>query len=148
MAGCATSACAMRRPSVNSSEKTPSGIPVCAAASRIAEPDISAVPKCDEWAFTTTGHPAAYADAVSPPATENASGKLLAQKTATGPKGRSIERKSCFGRGFRSGSAVSMRASTHEPSSTMPAKNRSWKQVRPNSPRTRPSGSADSAITR
>lgn len=33
-----------------------------------------------------TGLPAAKADAVSPPATENPSGKLLAQKTATGPE--------------------------------------------------------------
>ena len=41
--------------------------------------------------MTTTGFPAARADAVSPPATENARGKLLAPNTATGPIGRSIE---------------------------------------------------------
>ena len=35
--------------------------------------------------MATTGHPAARAEAVSPPATEKASGKLLAPKTATGP---------------------------------------------------------------
>ena len=37
--------------------------------------------------MTTTGHPAASADAVSPPAVEKASGKLDAPKTATGPIG-------------------------------------------------------------
>ena len=35
-------------------------------------------------AFTTTGQPAAKAEAVSPPATENASGKLLAPKYGDG----------------------------------------------------------------
>ena len=39
------------------------------------------VPGCASCAFTTTGQPAAKAEAVSPPATENANGKLLAPKT-------------------------------------------------------------------
>jgi hypothetical protein len=33
---------------------------------------------CPGWALTMTGQPAAHADAVSPPATEKANGKLLA----------------------------------------------------------------------
>ena len=53
--------------------------------------------------FNATGQPAASADAVSPPATENARGKLLAQNTATGPSGTDIERMSGFGSGWRSG---------------------------------------------
>ena len=44
--------------------------------------DVRGWPSC---ALTTTGQPAASADAVSPPATENANGKLLAANTATGP---------------------------------------------------------------
>ena len=43
-------------------------------------------------ALTTTGQPAASAEAVSPPATENANGKLDAANTATGPTGRLIRR--------------------------------------------------------
>jgi len=79
-------------------------------------PTISLVPGCAECAFTITGFPAASADAVSPPATENASGKLLDPNTATGPSGRSTERISALGSGVRCGSAGSMRAFTHEPS--------------------------------
>ena len=44
-----------------------------------------------------TGQPAARADAVSPPATENANGKFEAENTATGPTGTSRRRSS--GRG-------------------------------------------------
>jgi hypothetical protein len=66
---------------------------------------------CDGCAFTTTGQPAASAEAVSPPGTENASGKLLAPNTATGPSGTSIRRTS--GRGpIGVGPAWSMVAST------------------------------------
>ncbi len=54
------------------------------AADGIARPTSSDVPGWAEWALTMTGQPAASADAVSPPATENASGKLLAPKTPTG----------------------------------------------------------------
>ena len=50
----------------------------------------SDVPGCAGCPFTTTVHPAASAEAVSPPATEKASGKLLAPKTATGPMGISM----------------------------------------------------------
>ena len=42
---------------------------------------------CDGWALATTALPAAIADAASPPATEKASGKLLAAKIATTPRG-------------------------------------------------------------
>ena len=44
------------------------------------------VPGCALCALTITGQPAARADAVSPPATEKARGKLLAPNTATGPR--------------------------------------------------------------
>src|SRR5581483_7658077 len=135
-------------PLLKSKEKTPSGMPVSRAASQIAVPAISATPGCEKCAFTTTGHPEASAEAVSPPATENASGKLLAQKIATGPSGNSIDRTSGFGNGWREGSAVSTRASTHQPSSTIAAKKRNCVAVRPRSIRTRASGKADSAITR
>ena len=55
----------------------------------------------DDW------QPAASAEAVSPPATEKASGKLLAPKTATGPSGTMAMRRSGRGSGARSGSAWS-----------------------------------------
>ena len=55
---------------------------------------------CD---FTMTGHPAASAAAVSPPAVEYANGKLLAPNTTTGPNGIFILRKSGFGAGSRLG---------------------------------------------
>ena len=42
---------------------------------------------CDGCALTITGHPAANADALSPPITEKANGKLLAAKTPTRPSG-------------------------------------------------------------
>jgi hypothetical protein len=51
------------------------------------------------WALTTTGQPAARAEAVSPPATEKASGKFEAPNTATGPSGTLRRRRS--GRGQR-----------------------------------------------
>ena len=49
-------------------------------------PTSSLVPGWAGCALTITGLPAARAEAVSPPATENASGKLLAPKIATGPE--------------------------------------------------------------
>ena len=52
---------------------------------------------CPGCTFTMTGLPAAIADAVSPPATENAKGKLEAAKTATGPSGTSMRRRSGMG---------------------------------------------------
>jgi hypothetical protein len=108
----------------------------------------SDVPGCAGCAFTTIGQRAASADAVSPPATEKASGKLLAPKTATGPKGTSIRRRSGFGTGFRSGSAWSIEASTQEPSRTTPANMRNWPVVRARSPASRSADRAVSACAR
>ena len=62
------------------------------------------MPGCDGWPLTTTGQPAASADAVSPPAVQKASGKLLAPNTATGPIGTSMRRTSGRGTGVASGS--------------------------------------------
>ncbi len=70
----------------------PSGAPAPASAPatmRAVATEVCGWPSC---AFTTTGQPAASADAVSPPATENAKGKFDAEKTATGPTGRTIRR--------------------------------------------------------
>ena len=82
-----------------------------------------------------TGLRAANAEAVSPPATENARGKLLAPKTATGPRGCSMRRMSGLGMGLRSGFGVSIRASTQEPSRTALPNSLSWLTVRSRSPR-------------
>jgi hypothetical protein len=61
--------------------------------------------------LTTTGQPAASAEAVSPPATEKANGKLLAANTATTPaSGCFIRRTSGLG-GLPAGSAWSTIAS-------------------------------------
>ena len=68
-------------------EKTPAGSPLAATARVTAAATISEVPGWASCALTTTGQPAASAEAVSPPATEKASGKLLAANTATGPTG-------------------------------------------------------------
>ncbi len=51
-----------------------------------------------------------------------------------------MERRSTFGMGSRSGWAVSIRASTHEPSSMRSAKSLSCPMVRPDSPRILASG--------
>lgn len=56
-----------------------------ATAARTARATSSPVPGWAGWPFTTTGQPAARAAAVSPPATEKASGKFEAPNTATGP---------------------------------------------------------------
>ena len=90
----------------------PGGSPASAIAARSSRATTSPVPGCDGCPFTTTGQPAASADAVSPPAVENASGKLLAPNTATGPIGTSMRRTSGRGIGTASGSGVSMIAST------------------------------------
>ena len=86
------------------------------------------------WPLTITGQPAAHADAESPPATANANGKLLAEKTATGPIGNSIRRMSTRGAGWRSGWAGSMIASTYDPSRSRAANLRNWPVVRARSP--------------
>ena len=54
---------------------------------------------CEGWAFATTALPEAMAEAESPPATENASGKLLAAKMATTPSGWFCRRRSGRGAG-------------------------------------------------
>ena len=75
----------------------PSGAPALpAAVARISNTNCD-VAGWDPCALTMTGQPAASAEAVSPPGTEKASGKLLAPNTATGPIGTSIRRRS--GRG-------------------------------------------------
>ncbi len=79
--------------------------------------------------MTTTGQPAASAEAVSPPATENANGKLLAANTATGPMARSTRRRSGRG-GTVSGLGESMVASTKLPSRSTSPNSRSWLVVR------------------
>ena len=84
--GSVTSAPPSPGPEPNSSENVPSGRPAALTASVMARPTSSEVPGWASCALTTTGQPAARADAVSPPATENASGKLLAPNTATGPE--------------------------------------------------------------
>ena len=75
--------------------------------------------------------PAARAEAVSPPATLNANGKLLAAKTATGPIGRRMLRRSGRDPGGQLSSGESMAASKQSPSSITPARNLSWNVVRP-----------------
>jgi hypothetical protein len=87
----------------------------------------SLVPGWAGWALTTTGQPAAHAAAVSPPATENASGKFDAPNTATGPTGSRTRRRSAP----RPASA----RTPHQPSpSPASAKSRSWSVVRFSSP--------------
>ncbi len=129
-------------------ENTPAGTPVFFAASLMAPATSSPVPGCARCAFTTTGQPTASAEAVSPPAVEKASGKLLEPNTTTGPSGNSMRRRSGRGAGCRSGSAVSMRASTQEPSRTTCANSRSCPQVRPRSPVMRATGRPVSATAR
>ena len=85
ISGCRTSLVPATRPCTRVS--TSSGKPAEAAPRRIAAATISEVRGWPEWALTTTGQPAASALAVSPPGTLKASGKLLAEKTATGPTG-------------------------------------------------------------
>ena len=87
------------RPEPNNSENVPSGRPWAWTAVRMARPTNSEVPGCAGCALTITGAPAARAEAVSPPATEKASGKLLAEKTATGPSGIYRWRRSGLGNG-------------------------------------------------
>ena len=87
------------------------------------------------------GHPAARADAASVPIVEYASGKLLAPKTATGPRGKSNFRKPGLGLGLRPGFARSIAGLRHDPSSTVAAKVRRVEVVRSSSLDRRSSGS-------
>ena len=80
-------------------ENVPAGRPDLSTARVIARATSVPVTGWAGWPFTTTGHPAASAEAVSPPAVEKASGKLLAPKTATGPSGTIRWRMSARGSG-------------------------------------------------
>ncbi|MCY1235778.1 hypothetical protein D9M72_484070 [compost metagenome] len=141
IAGFETSAVPMTLPAPTSSENTPSGRPAACTAFWITRPTSSDVPRWAECALTTTGQPAASAAAVSPPATEKASGKLLAPNTATGPMAMRCMRRSGRG-GLRSGSAGSKVACCQRPSRSTVANRRSWPAVRPRSPCRRAIGSA------
>ncbi len=85
MAGC----CSSRTPAGTpyTTANVPGGAPTPASASATICPVSTEVRGCPSCALTTTGQPAASADAVSPPATENANGKFDAANTATGPTG-------------------------------------------------------------
>ncbi|MNT23718.1 hypothetical protein D3C72_1591490 [compost metagenome] len=109
--GSATRPWPIERPLSNSRLNTPSGRSQSRTACCMARPTSSEVPGCAEWALTITGQPAARAEALSPPATEKARGKLLAPNTATGPSGMLRRRRSTFGSGWRSGCAGSIRQS-------------------------------------
>ncbi|MCY1232252.1 hypothetical protein D9M72_447330 [compost metagenome] len=139
MRGSATRPWPTSRPASNSSEKVPSGRSSSATACWTARPTSSEVPGCAECALTTTGQPAASAEAVSPPATEKASGKLLAPNTATGPMAMRCMRRSGRG-GVRSGSAASKVASCQRPARSTVANRRNWPAVRPRSPCRRATG--------
>ena len=97
---------------------------------------------CDGCALTTTGHPAASADAESPPATENASGKFEAAKIETTPNGCWDLRRSGLATGRKFGSARSIIGNRWPPVFTNSAKARIWITVRITSPVTRAIGSA------
>ena len=100
----------------------------------------SPVPACIGCDFTSTGQPAAKAAAVSPPAVENAKGKLLAPKTTTGPIGKLSFLISGFGCGSLVASPLSIVASTQEPAAIKLAKPLNCPTVLPLSPFARPSG--------
>ena len=92
MTGCCTSAFPASRPSTRASE--PAGAPAASSAPATIAAVRSDSRGWPEWALTITGFPAARAEAVSPPATENANGKLEAENTATGPTPMSMRRSS------------------------------------------------------
>ena len=146
--GSLTSAAPSVGPSPYSSANTPAGSPHSAAAATIARATSSDVPGCASCALTMTGQPAANADAVSPPATEKASGKLLAANTATGPSGTIRWRMSGRGTGARSGWPGSIRAPFQLPSRSTSANNRNCAAVRTTSPAIRACGSPDSSTAR
>ena len=96
--------------------------------------------------LTTTGQPAAIAAAVSPPATEKASGKLEAPNTATGPSATRRWRRFARGSGSWSASGVASVTCAHSPRRSTSANRWSWPVVRPRSPARRARGSPLSAI--
>ena len=112
----------------------PEGMPHCSMAAWAARASSSHTPGCPGCPFTTTGQPAPKAATVSVPTTEMAKGKLLAPKTTTGPMGESMRRTSGLGSGWRSAMAVSIRASTHDPSRISSANNLAWLTARALSP--------------
>ena len=130
------------------------GAPTRSTAALTAAPVTALVAGCPGCALSTTGQPAAKADAVSPPAVLNANGKFEAANTATGPIGVATRRWSGRG-GAASGRAVSMTASASRPSLRAAAKARSCPTVRATSPRnrsgarpvSRPATSTRSAVT-
>ena len=85
MAGCRSSRTPAGTPYTTAN--VPGGAPAPASAPDTIWAVSTEVCGCPSCALTTTGQPAASADAVSPPATENANGKLDAANTATGPTG-------------------------------------------------------------
>ena len=89
---------------------TPGGSPASATAWRASSPSSADRPGCEGCALTSTGQPLASAEAVSPPSTLNANGKLLAPKISTGPSGSS-QRRSAGRGGPRPGSAESVMTS-------------------------------------
>ena len=120
-----------------------------ATAAGSARPTSSDVPGWAGCALTTTGQPAARAEAVSPPATENASGKLLAPNTATGPSAimahaqvGARQRLAFRQRAGRCARRASCRRAARS------ANSRSWPTVRPRSPSRRARGRPVSAMAR
>src|SRR5499426_1426283 len=91
IAGCLSSR--TPAPTPNTTAKVPAGAPAPASAPATIRAVSSDVRGWPSWALTTTGQPAARADAVSFPATENANGKFDAANTATGPMGRFTRRR-------------------------------------------------------
>ena len=133
--GWSTSAVAASRPS--STANSPCGAPTFSSASTT----ISAVRRpslrCPPWILCRTAHPAARAEALSPPMTLKAKGKLEAPKTPTTPRGTLTRRMSGRGPIPQSGSAWSMTASRATPVRTSCANRSSWKALRLSSPRSR-----------
>src|SRR6266571_1655331 len=74
MAGCRSSLSPACTPWIR--PNVPDGAPADASAPATIPAVTSEVTGCPSCAFTTTGQPAASAEAVSPPATENANGKV------------------------------------------------------------------------
>src|SRR5689334_16962790 len=121
----------------------PAGAPAAASAPVTISAHTSEVTGWASCALTTTGHPAASADAMSPPTTENAKGKFDAANTATGPIGRLIRRRS----GVTPAAGVTA-VSRYPPSRTTAANSRSCPVARATSPvsRSPPSAVSVSAI--
>ena len=124
VAGCCTIAIPITLPCPCSIEKVPAGMSQASTALAIAVATSSDVPGWARCALTTTGFPVHRALAVSPPATEKASGKLLEPNTTTGPTGRLARLRSGRGRGCRSGRARSILGSVQFPSRAKAANSR------------------------